>query len=529
MGLYKDANINTNQFSDLAWIFYITYLVFEMPTGYLMQRLPTARYLGINVILWGFCVTMNCVCKNFASLVAVRALLGVFESAIAPALILVTSMWYKKKEQPPRVGLWYLGTGTGTIIGALVSFGFQHYTSRSFYSWQIMFLVIGLITMVIGLVVFLFLPNNPMSSRLSHDEKIYAIERLRSNQTGIENKHFKPKQMVECLRDPQTWLLSLITIASNVPNGAVSSYQATIIKGFGYNSKQTALLSIPGGAVSIVSILLATNFAAHYSQRAYSIVVLLLPGILGAALMAFLPDGHKVGKLIGNYLTNCIGASLPLLYSWVAANSNATFSIQKVAGHTKKVTMNAILLMSFCTGNIIGPLTFRKADAPNYIPAKIAIIATSAVAILFTLLLRGVYVLENRRRDGSSRGGGEGSESIGEEVGGDGVRAGDGKASSLVVAAVSAPHPDPSPKPGTDTGTETYPEANPIVSPDGREKQETSREREGESADSGFMDLTDRENGAFRNPLTGRYKTDEKSESPRKAKVAWLGERTSIL
>ena len=248
----------------------------------------------------------------------------------------------------------------------------------------------GLVTIVVGIFVVLFLPDNPMSSRLTHDEKIWAIERIRENQTGIENKHFKRAQALECFKDPQTWLLSLITICSNVPNGAVSSYQATIIQGFGYNSKQTALLSIPSGAVSIVSILTATYFAGRYSQRGIFICLLLVPGVIGGALMAFLPGKSKAGKLIGNYLTNCIGASLPLLYSWVAAN---------YAGHTKKVTMNAVLLMSFCLGNIIGPETFQTKDAPDYIPAKITIVVTTIIAIGLTLVLRTVYGIENRRRD----------------------------------------------------------------------------------------------------------------------------------
>ena len=118
--------------------------------------------------------------------------------------------------------------------------------------------------------------------------------------------------------------------------------------------------------------------------------MLLLAGMIGAILMAYLPPHNKAGKLIGNYMTNCIGASLPLLYSWVAAN---------FAGHTKKVVMNAVLLMSFCLGNIIGPETFRKGDAPEYLPAKTTIIVTCAVAIALTCVLRVVYQLENRRRD----------------------------------------------------------------------------------------------------------------------------------
>jgi len=408
MGLYDDANITTDQFSNLALFFYVSYLLVEFPHGYGMQRFPTAKYLGTAVIFWGLVTALTCVCKNYGALVATRVLLGCFESAVAPSLILITSMWYKKKEQPLRTGIWYLGTGTGTMIGSLISFGFQHYKSDTFTSWQIMFLVVGIVTMAVGItgknlprvniryltmltlsVVFL-LPDNPMSSRLTPSEKVWAIERLRENQTGIENTHFKFYQVLECFKDPQTWMLSLITISSNVPNGAVSSYQATLIKSFGFDSKTTALLQLPSGCVSIISILIATYLAGRFDQRGLNVVSLLIPGALGGCLMAFLPGESKAGKLIGNYLTNCIGSSLPLLYSWVAAN---------IAGHTKKVTMNAILLMSFCLGNIIGPLTFRQQDQPDFIPAKITIIVTCGFAAGMALVLRAYYTWENKRRD----------------------------------------------------------------------------------------------------------------------------------
>jgi sugar phosphate permease len=151
MGLYEDANISTSQFSNLALFFYVSYLALEFPHGYGMQRLPTAKYLGVAVILWGLVTALTCVCKNYGALVATRVLLGCFESAVAPSLILITSMWYKKKEQPLRTGIWYLGVGTGTMIGSLISFGFQHYDSDTFTSWQIMFLVVGLITVTVGI------------------------------------------------------------------------------------------------------------------------------------------------------------------------------------------------------------------------------------------------------------------------------------------------------------------------------------------------------------------------------------------
>ncbi|KAI4868449.1 allantoate permease [Hypoxylon rubiginosum] len=391
MGLQEDTGITGNQFSLLATLFYVTYLAFEFPTGYLMQRLPTAKYLGANVILWGLVVTLNAAAKNWAALATLRVLLGCFESAIAPALILVTSMWYKKSEQPARVGFWYVGTGTGTIIGALTSFGFQHYESDVFTPWQIMFLLFGLITIVVGIIVVIFMPDNPMSSRLSREEKIWAIERLRENQTGIENKHFKFSQVKECFSDPQTWLIAFITVTTNIPNGAVSSFQATIIKGFGYTSKETALLSIPSGVVACIAVISGGLCSSRFNVRGPIIcIILLIGGILGGSLLAFSNPSNKGALLTGNYLTNVIGASLPLLYSYSAAN---------YAGHTKKVTMNAVVLISFCLGNIIGPLTFREADKPQYLPAKAVIVGSTAVAILATCVLIAYYIWENKRRD----------------------------------------------------------------------------------------------------------------------------------
>jgi hypothetical protein len=79
-----------------------------------------------------------------------------------------------------------------------------------------------------------------MMSRLSQAERLYAIERLRSNKTGIENKIFETSQMSVCLKDPHKWMLSLITVSSNVTNGSIRSFKATIIKGSAISKNRLA-------------------------------------------------------------------------------------------------------------------------------------------------------------------------------------------------------------------------------------------------------------------------------------------------
>ncbi|RFU34509.1 hypothetical protein B7463_g1801, partial [Scytalidium lignicola] len=381
MGLTKDTGMTAADFSYLATFFYVAFAVFQPAHAYLMQRFPTAKYLAVNIILWGVML---------AGLIVVRLFLGTFEAASAPCLILITGMWYKRAEQPLRVGIWYLGVGAGTIIGALASYGFQFYTEKTFKSWQIMFLIFGLITIAWGLLVYFILPDSPMTSHLTQNEKIYAIERLRENLTGIENKTFKMEQLKETMFDMKTWLIVVIIIAGNVPTGASGSYSSTLIKGFGYTSKESALLNIPSGAISMIAVMGASWFAGRFNSRGWGIVALLAPGVLGGGLMAFLPRHNKAGKLAGIYLTSIFGPNLAMMYSWAAAN---------YAGHTKKVSINAIILFAYGASNIIGPLTFTGYTAPEYIPAKVAIMACLALAIVAAIILRYWYVWENKRRD----------------------------------------------------------------------------------------------------------------------------------
>jgi hypothetical protein len=189
MGILEDADLDTEQFGTLSLLFYVAFLAFEFPHAYLMQRLPTAKYLGSMVCCWGVVVACTSACNNYGSLVATRFLLGAFESAISPSLILITSMWYRRHEQPKRVGFWYIGVGTAGMVGALMSYGFQFYEGTRFSSWQIMFLVVGCITVFVGAIVIIFMPDNPMSAKkLTHAERVAAVERLRENQTGVENK-----------------------------------------------------------------------------------------------------------------------------------------------------------------------------------------------------------------------------------------------------------------------------------------------------------------------------------------------------
>lgn len=202
-------------------------------------------------------------------------------------------MWYKREEQVVRMGYWYQGTSIGPAVSSLVAYGFGKWTQSNpnmhFKSWQVLFLLFGLITIALGIVTFFFLPNNPMSSRLRVEEKLRIIERVRGNQTGIESKQFKWHPFKEVMLDMKTWLLSLIVVTTNVSNGAVSSFSSIITQkyayspkiqscpwlmchSFGYDQYESLLLQLPGAGVAFFSVWLATWWAGKNNGRAIATV-----------------------------------------------------------------------------------------------------------------------------------------------------------------------------------------------------------------------------------------------------------------
>lgn len=111
--------------------------------------------------------------------------------------------------------------------------------------------------------------------------------------------------------------------------------------------------------------------------------------------MSFLPAHNHSGLLAGVYLVNFVVATLAVIYQWTAAN---------VAGTTKRAFSLTLISGSFSVGNIIGPQTFQAKDAPQYIPAKIAVLATQAAGALVAIVLFAYYVWENKRRDKADQG-----------------------------------------------------------------------------------------------------------------------------
>ncbi|KAA1466621.1 MFS general substrate transporter [Dentipellis sp. KUC8613] len=386
LGIRDSAHLSTNQYNWLGTIFYLSYLVFEYPQNLALQRFPVGKWMSANITVWAIALCAHAACKNFAGLFVVRLILGACEGSITAGFMIVTSMFYTRKEQTVRVGYWFLMNGTAQIITGFISFGSLHIKTSGFEPWQWLMIITGTLTLITAVCFFLFFPDSPTTAWfLTADERAKA-----SNQTGVENKTFKKDQFIEALTDPKTWLFALFSALDNIPNSLTNQRQI-IVASFGFSPLQTTLLGCVDGVVEIVTIFTGVKLVERIpNSRAWVGIVYFLPNILGVFLVNFLPWGNKVGLLFGIWLTGVGTTGFVLSLAWVS---------QTTAGHTKKVTVNAIMLGAYCVGNAAAPFMWQQKYKPrNHVPwIIIGICYVVCMALLF--VIRVLLSRENKRRD----------------------------------------------------------------------------------------------------------------------------------
>lgn len=390
MGI-KD-NLKGNEFANLGTIYNAAFIIGEPFIGYVIQKFPISKVFGIIIIAWGIVVACHAATKTYPSLIVVRSLLGVLESSVAVALICIVGGYYTRREQVQRIGYYCNSAGLGYIVGGLLSFAFQHAHSTVLASWQILFLVLGIITLLFGVFVILYLPDNVTSAWfLNEDEKLLVLEHIRENQTGVENKKFKISQIKELfLHDKLTWLMLLLTICSQIVTGAVGTFSATITATFGFDNYVTALLQIPIGVIVVLCITISTQLIASFGNITMIHVSMYIPAIIGAILLLTLDLSNRIGNLFGLYLLYSGSCTITLIYIWNGVNT---------AGYTKRVFRNTTTMMIFGVANIIGPQIFREKDFPYYTPAKITILVTQCMAAPICLAVGWLSKIENAKRE----------------------------------------------------------------------------------------------------------------------------------
>ncbi|KAF7196887.1 putative transporter [Pseudocercospora fuligena] len=391
-GLRDDLALRVgNRYSMSSAIFYLGFICGAYPAIVLSQRYPIERVMAGIVCLWGICLICTAAVHNYQSLFAQRFFLGFLEAGVSPGWMMVVGGWYKKREQAFRMGAWYSATGYVSIFAPLINYGLGH-INGALSPWRYMYLVAGAITIAWSALIYFLMPPDPIrAKRFEERERYIAVARLRENNAGVRNTHFKIGQVKELVMDLKFWLLFLIAFFMLFVNGPVSTFIPIIINQLGFTGFTSLLLIMPAGAIIGTVELMAPFCAMKFKNaRCWIIVVTVAFSLVGSILLWQLPIEQTGGRLFAVYILAFYGGGYACLMGLTVANC---------AGYTKRSVSSSGIFVGYCLGNFVGPLIFYENEAPYYNTGWITTVVSLIVTIVLTIVYRYVCVWDNRQRD----------------------------------------------------------------------------------------------------------------------------------
>jgi Na+/melibiose symporter-like transporter len=151
--------------------------------------------------------------------------------------------------------------GAQQIVGGLLAYAFTTIERGGpIASWQAIFVAYGSISVAWGGFVLWWMPDSPMRAKcFSEEDKRLMIERVRDNQTGIQNRVFRREQMIEALRDPQLWCHCLIAVCTTLPTSGLGAFaNIVLVDTFKFSALQTQLLAMVLGFYIIIVLFSST-------------------------------------------------------------------------------------------------------------------------------------------------------------------------------------------------------------------------------------------------------------------------------
>jgi sugar phosphate permease len=223
-GFAEDFHIDKAQQGFVAGVFFIGYVLFQIPGGHLAERWSAKKFVAIMIIAWGVFAVLCAFAQSFFQLVLFRFLLGVAEGGVWPAMLVLLSHWFPRRERARAYGFWMTNLAIASIITQPLSgFIISHTT------WRLMFLIEGVLPFVIALPLWLLLVRDwPAEAPwLPEPEKSWLTEQIARDRAEL-GEHQVPFRTI--FAEKTVWWLVLVYFLIQIGFYGLNLWLPTLLK-----------------------------------------------------------------------------------------------------------------------------------------------------------------------------------------------------------------------------------------------------------------------------------------------------------
>jgi D-galactonate transporter len=334
-----------------AGIFFIGYFIFEVPSNVILEKvgariwiarimvtwgLISSAFMFTNSIAWGsIAVAFNCTDAEF-TFYFLRFLLGVSEAGFFPGVILYMTYWFPSSRRAKMTALFMTAIAIANVVGSPVSGAIMQYMdgANGWRGWQWLFLLEGIPSVIIGLLVLILLDDGPAKAKwLTSEERELVASRIREDnesKQGTGNSH----NMMDAFKDGRVWALAVVYFCGVVGFYAVNFWMPTLIQELGVDKKdflKVGLLSMIPWGVAAVAMVLVGSHSDRTGERRWHVAGSMLVAAVGMLMLALVGKDPILGMLGLTLITSGILSYVATFWSLPTAFLSGTAAAAGIA------------------------------------------------------------------------------------------------------------------------------------------------------------------------------------------------------
>lgn len=196
------------RFSIITLVFFLTYIVCELPSQFGLRRFRPRWWLGTAVLLWGIVMITMTFATHWTHLVVQRLLLGMFESCLLPGAAYLVACWYPRRNMASRNSIFFTVSCVMAGLAGIMTWGFSHLDGkRGLAGWQWIFLLCGVLTVLVAILTYLGIEDFPdRATFLTEAERQVVTIRIQRDRADADADKLDLYKIATYAKDPKIWI-----------------------------------------------------------------------------------------------------------------------------------------------------------------------------------------------------------------------------------------------------------------------------------------------------------------------------------
>lgn len=394
-GMATDLHLEGNQFNIALTIFFVPYVVCEVPSNYFLKKFKPHVWLALCMVLFGVVTLCQGFVKSFGGLVTCRFFLGMFEAGMFPGCFYLLAMWYRREEAQKRYSFFFSSTCLAGAFSGLIAAGIWNLDGkRGLEGWRWIFIIEGAITVVCSAIMFFFISDFPEdASFLSENEREFMRAKLALD-SGDSSHDIKldAKGVFAVFKEWKVWLSGLLYFFLVVGAYGYAYFAAAIVKSLGYSPIQTQFHSVPPWVVAFGMSMILAVISDRLRHRMAFVIFSCMVAMAGFVMLIVCKTNVNV-RYGGLFLiASGLYTAMPLLVCWTNMN---------FAGHHRRAVSTGWQVGFGNIGGFVSTFSFLGKDAPYYVKGlSIGLGFTTLCAILSIVYAYGIFLENKWKRQG---------------------------------------------------------------------------------------------------------------------------------